>query len=171
MRRVFGAAAILFGSFLWALCRQRAAAGRIDMLRALSQSLLELRSALQEQRRPLGEVFSRLAEKNAQEDAGAFYETLRRRMDALGERSFSQIWREAVEAEIRPRDFTAADVLRPLGALLGGSELDGQCAALERAARRIEQEADARREALRAGKKLSYGLSLSAGAFLAIILM
>ena len=64
-----------------------------------------------------------------------------------------------------------ATALLPLGACLGGSELERQCAALERAARALAEEESAEKEKLGSERKLSFGLSLSASAFLVILLM
>ena len=61
--------------------------------------------------------------------------------------------------------------MSPLGEYLGGSELERQCAALEKAAFRLEEECQREKETLKREKKLRLGLSLSGGAFLVIMLL
>ena len=170
MNRISGAAAILVSCFLAAIMRLRSQKERIRFLRALETSLLELRGELVERRRGLGEIFLLLANKN-DEAVGRFYETLCDGLESLGERSFSEIWRASAEISFSTLGENCLDALLPLGVCLGGSELELQCAALESAARRIADTARTEKESLAAERKLSIGISLSAGAFLVIILM
>ena len=171
MRKLCGAAAILLGCLGAALGRLRSKKERILLLRSLAASLLELRGELSERQRSLGDCFRSLAEKNEGDTVGAFYAALCAELRGLGERRFSEIWRAASESCFARTPEAVLDTLCPLGVLLGGSELERQCKALEKAARRIEREADAERSALRDERRLCLGLSLSAGAFLVIMLM
>ena len=137
----------------------------------LSESLLVLRSELSERGRSLGEIFLRLSEKSENDALKSFYGALCSEMNSLGDRSFSEIWRSASELFFHACGENVTEALRPLGACLGGSELERQCAALEEAARMIGETARTEKEALAGERKLSFGLALSAGAFLVIILM
>lgn len=92
-------------------------------------------------------------------------------MDKLGDLAFSEIWNAAADGLAAAVGEESADALRPLAVVLGGSELDRQCAALETAARRIEEARLAQRERLKEEGRLTFGLSLSAGALLVIMLM
>ena len=143
----------------------------ILLLRTLAQSLLELRRTLSERQQSLGGIFSALAQKHGKEPVGAFYEDLGSKIGDLGERSFSEIWRETVEDRFASTEPEVCDALRPLGDFLGGSELERQCRALDSAAQRIAELAEAGKEALRGEMRLNLSLSLCAGAFLVIMLM
>lgn len=171
MRKLIGAAAILLASFLGALLRLQKKKERIALLRALETSLSALRGELAERRRSLGDIFRSLSQRSAHEKVGAFYERLCADLDTLGDRGFSEIWRTAAKGCFAPLGDAVVDALLPLGGCLGGSELERQCAALDTAARRIAGEAQSRKEKLAEERKLSFGLSLSAGAFLVIMLM
>ena len=171
MRKLLGAASILLACFWAALGRLRDKKQSIAHLHALAQSLLELRSALQERQQGLGGMFMSLAQKYEKGPVRGFYGRLNEKLEDLGEYSFSELWRGTAEECFSALGEGVVDNLCPLGDCLGGSELDRQCTALERAAQRIEKEAETRREALGGEKRLSFGLSLCAGGFLAIMLM
>lgn len=171
MRKLCGAAAILLSCVCAALGRLRGKKEKILLLHALAESLLELRSELSERQRSLGECFRSLAQKNRGKTVGSFYGGLCGDLRGLGERRFSEIWRGEAERCFAQTGVTVLESLRPLGVLLGGSELDRQCEALERASRRIAEAAEAQRSALGDERRLCLGLSLSAGAFLVIMLM
>ena len=171
MKKLCGAAAIILACFWTALDRLREKRKRIRLMRRLASSLLELQGELAEHQSSLSGCFRSLAAKNAGDAVGGFYAALCGEMLGLGELRFSEIWRMAAEKCFAPAGEAVPDALRPLGALLGGSELERQCAALERASRRLEQEAETQRNALKNERRLCFGLSLSAGAFLVIMLM
>ena len=171
MRKLLGAAAILLASLLAACLRLRAEGERLRLLRALSQSLLLLRSELSERQRGLSDCFCILAQKTGNDVVALFYSMLAEEMDALGEKSFAEIWRCAAGKCFSSQGESILELIVPLGACLGGSELARQCAALDDAARRLEGEEAAERERFRAGKKLRFALCLSAGAFLVIMLI
>ncbi len=171
MSRLLGAAAILLACFRAAQLRLEGKKERIRLLRALSESLLALRGELCERQKNLGGIFSHLAHSGAERAVGDFYGRLCESLRELGERGFAELWNAAVGASFCARDEFVRDALSPLGACLGGSELDRQCAELAKAAQKLADEAVSEREALRSERRLCLGLSLSAGAFLVIILM
>ena len=171
MRKIIGAASILLACFLAALGRLRSKKERILLLQTLAQSLQELCGTLSEQQKGLGGLFSALARKSGNEAVSGFYEALNRKMEDLGEQSFSRIWRTTVDECFAAAGEELCGVLRPLGELLGGSELERQCRALDRAARTIGELAAAQRAAMGGEIKLNFALSLCAGAFLVIMLM
>lgn len=171
MNKMIGAASILLASFLTALLRLRSKGERILMLRSLETSLLSLRDELSERQRSLGEVFQILSRKNENRSVRAFYHSLYSGLETLGERGFAEIWRETAEECFGGAGDKLCDALFPLGGFLGGSELDRQCAALDRAARSIGELRHAEKDELRSERKLNLALALAAGAFLVIILM
>ncbi len=171
MRKLVGAGAILMAGFLAALLHLRVKTEKLRTQRALCQCLLELRRELLERRRGLGEIFALLKEKSDTEALRSFCAVLCAGMDKLGDLAFSEIWNAAADGLVDAAGEESADALRPLAVVLGGSELDRQCAALETAARRIEEARLVQRERLKEEGRLTFGLSLSAGALLVIMLM
>jgi stage III sporulation protein AB len=169
--KTIGAAAILLGCCLAALCRVRAKKARIELLCAARDCLMQLRRELEERRCGMPELFEKLARQNEGQRTGAFFKRLGKEMDALGEKRFSEIWRAAAKEIFALPEEAAAEALAAPGGCLGGSELELQCAALERAAREMERLSQTEREALGAERRMSYGLSLSAGALLVIMLI
>ena len=171
MRKLYGASAILLACFLAALQRLRRKRDRIRLLHALETSLIGLRAELAERQRSLGELFRFLSRKSENRTVCAFYNTLYSDLNGLGERGFAEIWCFAVKSSFEMMGESVCDALYPLGGCLGGSELDRQCASLETAARRIAGQERAEKEKLTAERRLNFGLALSAGAFLVIMLM
>ena len=171
MNKAIGAAAILLGCFAAALLRMRAKRTRIEALLSLRAGLAELRRALSERRHALREIFLRLADRYEARPAGEFFHCLSQRMDALGECCFVEIWEAALRDKLAFLGEEVSDTLGALGLCLGGSELELQCRALERASADLDAIIQRDRDALPAEKRMSYGLSLCAGAMLLIMLI
>ena len=171
MRKALGAASILFACFFAAMYRIRSKRARIALLHSLRGSMNMLLRELSERKRPMREILSSIADRYAGQAAGRFYERLAEDLNGLGERSFSQIWDEALREVFDAQGETLAEILSPVGLSLGGSELEPQYAALRNAARQLEETAEAEREALPGEMRLSCGLSLSLGAMLVIMLL
>ena len=165
MRKLYGASAILLACFLAALQRLRRKRDRIRLLHALETSLIGLRTELAERQRSLGEQFRFLSRKSENRTVCAFYNTLYSDLNGLGERGFAEIWCCAVKSSFEMMGESVCDALYPLGGCLGGS------ASLETAAQRIAGQERAEKEKLTAERRLNFGLALSAGAFLVIMLM
>ena len=171
MTKALGAAAIVFACLLAACARMREKRERIARLLSLRDSLLFLRRELSERRRGMRELFFELARREETEPTGMFYRRLGEEMRRLGESSFSEIWASALRSELAEWGETVTDTLRPLGNCLGGSEAERQCTELARAAEELDRQSRGEREALVRERKLSYGLSLSAGALIVIMLL
>ena len=171
MRKMFGAAAILLGCFLSAWCRIRAGRRREAVLLLMRDSLTEFRRELTDRRGGMRDILTSLAGRNARRETGPFFDRICADMDELGEKSFSEIWRSGVAGELRMLGEGAADTVGALGDSLGGSELALQCEALENAAHEMERLARKEREALPGERRMSFGLSLAAGAMLVIVLI
>ena len=171
MRKALGAAAILSACFFAALYRTRAKRARITLLLSLRDSLNMLLRELSERKRGMREILSALAGRYTGQAAGGFYERLAGELKELGECSFSQIWDGAVREFFCGQGEALIEILSPVGQSLGGSELEPQYTALRGAAKQLEGLAEAEREALPDERRLSYGLSLSLGAMLVIMLL
>ena len=169
MTKAVGAAAILLASLFAALIHLREKRGEITRILSVRDRLLMLERLLADRQRPLGELFSALAEREAGEDG--FYHLLCGKMSLLREKEFSTLWRESVGECFAPMGEEFCGALYPVGERLGGSELAGQLTALERAALELGELARARQERMREQRRMSVALSLCLGAFAVIILM
>lgn len=169
MNKAWGAAAILLASLLGACVRLRAKRERIALLCALRDSLRNMQRQIAERRHGLGEIFAELSCEKENGATACFYAALRDRMDSLREQGFSQLWRAAAEEGFAEEELRR--ILIPLGDCLGSSETDMQLAALEDAARELDNLARSDREKLPGERRMSLALSLCLGAFAVIILM
>ena len=168
---MIGAAAVVSACFFAALSRLRAKRERIALLFCLRDSIEVLQRELAERRVGMREIFSQLARRSRSEEAVSFYELLSGEMDKLGERSFSTIWDGALHSAFSRQGEELVEILSPLGICLGGSEIEPQLAALQNAARQLQRTAETERAALSGEKRLSFGLSLSVGAMIVIMLL
>lgn len=169
--KLVGAAAILLGSLLAALTQLNAEKTREETRRALRRSLILLRNELYERQTILPEAFPGLAGASGCEAAQGFYVFLSEEMRQLGERSFSAIWRDCAGEKLAMLDEEDTEAIASLGTTLGGSELELQCAALEKCADTLERKS-AQCAAERAEKrKMTLGVTLSLGAFVIILLI
>ena len=169
--KLCGALLILLSSLAAALSLLGEERKKQRSLAALRQGLLTLRGAIAERQTPLPEAFRTLAGEAEDKTVRAFFTVLTRNMESLGERSFSALWHDAAAESLGPLGGETAERLAALGGQLGGSELERQCAALDKCAEELEgqlAQAAARRAERR---RMTLGLSLSLGSFLIILLL
>ena len=103
--------------------------------------------------------------------AAAFLQTLAESMDRLGERSFHELWENALDAAPIALDPEAGQALEELGSVLGRYELETQLRAVEACRAALCRRLDALRQELPQRKRLTVGLSLAASALIGIILI
>ena len=170
MKKALGAAVILLASLYSAIYRVRRDSERIKLLLSVRESLLLMRRELSERRRTLSEVFTYLADQQEKQLAGSFYASIVSELNSLGDKRVAQIWRDAAEASFAEAGRDLAEILRPLGELMGSSDLERQLEEAEKCAREIEALARKEEDALPQKRRTTFGLTLSAGAFLVILL-
>lgn len=171
MLKLAGALLLMAG----ASCLGFGAAGqlkaRVSCLMALCAALEQMERELTFRLTPMPELMGKLA-KTAQAPADLFFARCREEMGRLGERSFGQLWRAALEEEteliLEP---TERQILASLGDVLGRYDAEGQRLALRTAGTELgECLRRAREERDRLGRVYAT-LGLGAGAMLVIILL
>lgn len=165
MIRLLGAGLLLAGgwgvSWLWGRQQRRMMEDCGSFLFAAQRMERSIRC----EGRGLQELFFTLSEENSA--AGCFFKQLLYLWAAQPEEVLSSVWTAACDAVPLPEE--GWRIWRELGQRLGG---DGEsiCASISVAAEELSMLSDAMRSALPARMRLSGTVSLSAAAFLAILL-
>ena len=171
MLKLVGALLLTAGASALGLCAAGQLCDRVKALRSLAGGLEILGRELSFRRTAMPELMERTA-RQAGEPARYLFVRCRDRLGQLGERSFGQIWAEALEGE--PELLlgeTERSVLLELGEVLGRYDADDQIAALNRAERALgDCLARAEEEKRRLGRVYT-ALGVGSGAMLAILLM
>lgn len=167
MLRPLGAGLIILSFALFGAGRAQELRRYSALITALATSVELLRGEIVSRLRPLPEAAEILA-RTGPAAARGFYLRLSLELEALGEREFSEIWRDCVlKLALRQNE---REALTALGRSLGRYGLDEQEAALCRCLDRLGAASIEARERAISGARLCAGLSLSAGALIAIIL-
>lgn len=169
MLRAIGAALLLTGSVVLGL----AAIGRLDRrvttLRSLTEALELMERELDFRLPPMKDLILETAQRSA-EPASEFLLACGKGMDELGGRPLSGLWRQTATEKLTALKRCDLEVLFSVGAVLGRYDGEGQRSAIAAARERLSDLlAGASEERSRQGRV--YGaLSVSAGAFLVILL-
>ena len=140
---------------------------RERLVTAMASSLEILKGEITVRLTPLPDCADFLAESGPEEVRG-FYVGLGTSMGALGEVEFSRIWSACLRSLDLPG--TALDALDYLGRSLGRFDAASQGAAIDRCLAALGGAAGELHEKTRRDARLHMGLSLAAGALLAVIL-
>lgn len=167
MLRIAGAGLIIVSFALFGAARAGDLRRRARLLAALAAAVELLRGEIVSRLAPMPEAARRLAEGGPRETRGFFYR-LCLELEQLGGREFSEIWSACLGGlALRERE---REALEALGRSLGRYGAREQDAALARCLESLGAAAREARAEAAAGGRLCAGLSLSAGALLAIIL-
>lgn len=170
MTQVMGAVLLTVGCGAMGLGAVRRLDRRVRDLWELSAGLDVLRRELGCRLAPLPAAL-RVAAEECHSCAARFFEGCAQGAGGLHGRSFQQVWRE--ELETCPLQLTAEDrqMLEQLGSVLGRYDGESQCMAIEEEVSRLgRQIVQAREERRRLGRV--YGvLGMTAGLFLAVLLI
>lgn len=148
------------------LCDQKR---RLEAFHSLSEALKILRGELLSR----GATISEGIEKAGSASRGVGKELMLAVLAGLrelGERSFSEIWRNALDTcslEDKPESL---EPLAGLGSILGRFDLDAQLKALDACIKRLDELWEAEKKEYPARRKLLISLSLAGGIFLVILL-
>lgn len=137
-----------------------------DFLAALEEMERELRCRLT----PMPELLAALG-ADAPGAVGQFFALCAGRLDRLGERSFSRLWQEALEAADLCLEEEDRRELEVLGGSLGRYDGPSQCAAIARTRERLEEHlvrATERRDRM---SRVYGALGLAAAAIMMIVLV
>ena len=102
---------------------------------------------------------------------GELFARCRAKLDGLGERPLSQLWREAVAETPLELEEPERRALEELGDVLGRYDGEGQRAALARTRAELSRALGLAREKQEKQGRMYQVLGLTAGAFLAILLL
>ena len=143
---------------------------RLCALRSAEQMLKTMAGELETRLTPLPELISQLACR-CDGAAAVFAEELNLRLCQLGERAFSTLWAESVEAAFHILSGEERELLSTLGLCLGRYELERQLTELSLTLDQLSRAIDRHSAALPEKKRLSLGLAWAGGALLVIVLI
>jgi len=143
---------------------------RIRVLRELERALGLLAGELGTSVRPTETLCALLARRCAG-DVGSFFQSVVSALPTLAERPFAEIWEEAALCSLGCLRAEEQALVAGLGGSLGRFELARQLEAVELCREEIRSALREAKSAYPAEKKLCLGLSVSAAAMLAILLL
>lgn len=167
--RGIGAALLMLSSFLAGLLAVQSKRRRIRLLRELAEALAWMVGELAGKRTPLPELL-RNGKLCTTEYALVFFSQLDDSFSQLGERSFCEMWAEAVDRLPYLREEERRELYMP-GRELGRAELPRQTAALDAASRYLKMRLEREEDSFRDERKLCLSLPAAAGTLLMILLL
>lgn len=168
--KIWGSCAVLVSALWLGISYQRDKHRRIECLRGLCDSIQLLSGELSTRRVPLPELidFCAVHTKAAPQ---RFYQCLALAVSQIGDKSFSALWEDAAFACLAELTEEELFELTSLGRTLGRVELSRQLAALEACRHFLTERLRCAEEQYRSGQKLAFGLPISFGALLIILLL
>lgn len=166
---VLGAAAVLLASVGAGLVTVRQKRRRLRCLRELRDSLAFLAGELAGKRSPLPELFQD-GSIQASGETGDFFRLMRDSLSLLGEKSFFELWENAVK-QLLPLSEAERWELIGLGRQLGRTELSRQLSALDGCCRFLAARLDREERLFRSDRRLLLGVPAAMGALLLILLL
>lgn len=170
MAKLLGALLLMGGGLWWGLGRARELSRRQAALAAWAEALALLEGELAFSLPDMPQLLEKLS-REAASPAGEALEAVWLGLDRLGEKSFSQLWRQAVTEHPGALAPEELEQLCRLGAQLSGRGWQDQRKAAETVRSSLLAQGERVREELRREGR-SYGtLGLALGAFLTILLI
>ncbi len=170
MTHLLGAILIAAASSALGLAYVNTEKRRLRALRSAERMLKTVTGELSARLTPLPELFSQL-EYRCDGPAAVFASELNGRLNQLGERAFSVLWAESVEASFQMLSGEEREILSALGLCLGRYELERQLAELGLTLDLLAAAIARHSAALPERKRLGLGLAWSGGALLVIVLL
>ncbi len=167
--RIAGSLLIAVACLIYCLRFVRQSRRRLRELDSAARLLSMMSAELEARLTPLPELTRRLQD-SAQEPAKGFLNTLSKELTALGEKSFSDIWRDSALDSFPMLEADELAALTQLGCCLGRYEIASQLAALELCAGTLRGKAALCRTELPERRRLHLGLACSAAALLVVVL-
>ena len=170
MLKVLGAMLLICGAAAMGFSAAGVLRRRVEGLRGLLAALERMEREISFRLTPVPDLI-RLLARDAPPPVNGFFRACLARLPRLGERRFSELWREALAEcpmDLAPEDRT---LWGEVGDVLGRYDAGGQLASLEEIAARLRRQLE-RAEADHARLGRVYGaLGLTAGSMLAILLI
>ena len=170
MIRLLGAIMIAGASLAIGLGFVAGEAQKLKELRSLIQLLKEIRGELGTRSTPLPQLME-LMGRRCSGSGGRFAMALYERMDELGEKEFSQLWRECIQQHLASLEAEDRDLALSLGLCLGRYELDRQLSELDICIELLENRLAGYSSRLPEKRRVGLGLACSLGALLLIVLI
>lgn len=167
--RAMGAALLLSGSAGLGLAAVRRLERRVTALRSLTEALELMERELDFRLPPMKELILETARRSA-EPASGFLRTCGERMDELEGRPLSGLWRQAAVEKLPALKNCELETLFSVGAVLGRYDGEGQRCAIAAARERLTCILSEATEERRRQGRVYGALSVTAGAFLVILL-
>lgn len=142
----------------------------ISELGSVCMMLENMQRELESRLTPLPDLFKQLS-VNMTGAAATFMEELLFEMKDLGSRNFCSLWNESIEKALKNLEEQEIHELELLGEVLGRYGIDRQLQAIQNCLNVLGKALECSVEVYPQRKKLAFGLSLSAGALLAIVLV
>ena len=163
-----GASLILSAAGLIGLLLLGESRRRLEAYCSLSSALRLLRGDLASRNAPLADGIDKA--KTAAKGMGKeLMLQVSMGLSALGERSFCEIWDQALDA-CSPRSLETPEELKSLGAVLGGFDLETQLQALDGCIARLDELWKNGSRSYPARRRLLLSLTLAGGFFMVILL-
>ena len=170
LMKILGITLIILSSGLCGINYVSGRKERIDELRSFIYMLELIKAELSTNLSPLPVIANKVSE-NIDGKAADFSKLLLLNLSVLGEKGFESIWAESFRAcETSIADGEQQAVIK-LGSVLGKYEIEYQTKAIEDCILVLRKREESCSAAYPQTKRLSLGLSVSAGIFLAIILV
>ena len=168
--KAFGLSLIAFAAVSLALAWQKGKRRSIRRLRELSQFFSLMGGELAAYALPLPELLEALI-PCVPESVGSFAQGLLQALPLLASTGFPSLWKRCAAAAFPDAGVIERHVLATVGQTLGRYDLPRQCQVLEESAMLLQKEAESQEQALHRNCGLAWGLALTAGAMIAIVLV
>lgn len=168
--KLIGFTLIVISSAICGICFVSEKDERISELNSFCRMLELLQAELNTNFTPLPQLAESLALKLSGK-ASAFLKTLYLNLSLLGEKQFSCIWCESLNTASKTLTASELELLCSLGPVLGRYDISSQNEVISASLCELRKNYSIEKEKLPQAKKLSLGLSVSSGAFIAIFLI
>jgi len=169
--KALGAVMIIAAASVWGILGAMRLSARVKSLTTLIAGLNFMQSEMMTRLTPLPEV-CRKAAQNAREPAKTLFQNVCAGLKSLGERQFSDIWRDAVDStpELLLTE-PERDALHELGSGLGRYGIDQQVALFEQVRKRLEDLLKSAESDREKNSRVYVSFGAAAGLFLVLILI
>lgn len=168
--KLAGVMLTLLGCVSVALTWTRSRKAHLEALDRLAQALERMEAEITAKAVPLPALIAGLAESTAGV-AGRFFLALSAALDELGERPFSDLWTETVQSSLPELSREERAAIAELGDVLGRYPIPRQQEALARCRASLQHSLENAHGREREDRRLAWGLALSAGALVMIVLI